>query len=91
MFHRVCYCNKLLNMLYSDNKRRHMGYFQLLWHDFKVWFANWRHKRRDPVPLWRANIKYIEGRFGSSIAAFFIFVRLAVCYRLVRGIYTCVI
>ncbi len=55
--------------------RKNLSGFALIWHDIKQWWHLQRTKRRDPIPMWRNSIKIIEGRFGSGIASFFVFVR----------------
>jgi len=57
------------------NMRRKLGFFGLLLFDLKKWIDLQRTQRRDPVPIWRSAIKRIEGRFGSSNASFFVFLR----------------
>jgi hypothetical protein len=60
---------------YRDNKRKGMSAWRLFWHDLKARAVAWKNKRRDPVPIWRSAIHEMEGRFGSSIASFFVFTR----------------
>jgi hypothetical protein len=52
-----------------------MSGLKLLWHDLRAWWHRQRTKRRDPIPIWRAQIKHIEGEFGSALTSFFVFLR----------------
>eukprot|EP00055_Hartaetosiga_balthica_P017682 m.121343 g.121343 ORF g.121343 m.121343 type:complete len:747 (+) comp9376_c1_seq2:150-2390(+) len=71
-----------------ENVRKQLGFFGLLWFDLKVWWKLKRTRRRDPIPIWRGQIKKIEGIFGNGMATFFIFLRwlflmnlfIAICY-----------
>eukprot|EP00048_Salpingoeca_helianthica_P022804 m.20445 g.20445 ORF g.20445 m.20445 type:complete len:706 (+) comp7838_c1_seq1:160-2277(+) len=58
-----------------SNMRRQLGFFGLLLYDLKTWIHLQRTQRRDPVPVWRASIKAIEGGFGTGTASFFVFLR----------------
>lgn len=58
-----------------SNMRRQLGFFGLLLYDLKTWINLQRSQRRDPMPVWRAAIKRIEGRFGTGTASFFVFLR----------------
>eukprot|EP00049_Salpingoeca_infusionum_P015349 m.297933 g.297933 ORF g.297933 m.297933 type:complete len:814 (+) comp15859_c0_seq4:268-2709(+) len=58
-----------------ENARRNLS-------TIRLWWYNWNHRRqmrrlqrRDPTPLWRGMIKTIEGKFGTGLASFFVFMR----------------
>ena len=46
--------------------------------DLRTKFELWQNRRRDPVPLWRGTIKFIEGHYGTAVAALFVFIRFAI-------------
>ncbi|EDQ90806.1 uncharacterized protein MONBRDRAFT_6695 [Monosiga brevicollis MX1] len=58
-----------------DNVRANLKGWRLVWYDFRTWVQMQRHKRRDPIPIWRSAIKDIEGQFGSTLTSFFVFLR----------------
>lgn len=57
-----------------NNIRAGLNWFQLLFHDFKLWIEKQRNERYE-FPLFLKRIKSIQGELGSSTAALFLFVR----------------
>lgn len=64
-----------------ENVRGGLSKFRLFMHDLKQWWQTQRTRRRDPVPIWRGSIKNIEGRFGSGMTSFFVFLRYLASFR----------
>ncbi|XP_063692746.1 transmembrane channel-like protein 3 isoform X3 [Bolinopsis microptera] len=62
------------NRIRRDNKRAHMGWFQLLVYDLKLAIERQKQERYE-FPLFLKSIKTIQGELGSSTAALFLFVR----------------
>ena len=52
-----------------------MGWLRLQWDRLKHSIQQWRSRNRDPVPIWRTQIKLIEGHFGTGVVSFFVFTR----------------
>eukprot|EP00698_Gefionella_okellyi_P022595 TRINITY_DN7504_c0_g1_i1.p1 TRINITY_DN7504_c0_g1~~TRINITY_DN7504_c0_g1_i1.p1 ORF type:complete len:859 (+),score=192.29 TRINITY_DN7504_c0_g1_i1:51-2579(+) len=60
----------------ADAKRRaDMNCFQRCFHDTRKKIELHAARRRDTIPLWRDSIKTIDGRYGSSVVSFFIYMR----------------
>ncbi|XP_060585853.1 transmembrane channel-like protein 1 [Ruditapes philippinarum] len=51
-----------------------MGYWKLIWSDFKSWYRRWRVKNQETV-IFKTYIKNMEGNYGSAIGSLFVFTR----------------
>ncbi|XP_053394225.1 transmembrane channel-like protein 1 isoform X3 [Mercenaria mercenaria] len=58
----------------QTNVRAAMGFWKLIWFDFKNWYRRWRVKNQETVIL-KTYIKMMESNFGSAIGSLFVFVR----------------
>ncbi|XP_074659498.1 transmembrane channel-like protein 5 [Tubulanus polymorphus] len=56
------------------NTRATMNIFQLMLSDFQNWRRRWKYKKHG-LPLFRENIKNVEGGFGSGVVSFFLYCR----------------
>ncbi|KAI9137413.1 hypothetical protein BKA69DRAFT_919046 [Paraphysoderma sedebokerense] len=58
-----------------ENERANLNWWGLKMYNAKKWLRNYAKNHKDRNRLWAGSLKFIEGRFGTGIASYFMLAR----------------